>query len=181
MAKKKYGEEEVTSVDPNASGDWKADAADASVSGDPNSVAGSFETEAQKQAREEREARAAEAGREEPLMSPVNPRKPLDKEPVYAGGTGPNLGVTGDPGVKTPSDPRIPPENVTVTATVGVTESKVVETAQPVQAAQPAPIPTPAQAGLPQPELRPGLDPLPEEEPTPSTVPIPPPGPRRVA
>ncbi len=118
-------------------------------------------------------------------MSPVNPRKPLDKEPTYAPGVGPALGVTGDVGVHTHSDPRVPPENVSVAGVAPGGKATPVAPPEPVveavKAAEPTPVITPAQAGLSQPHLRPGLDPLPEEDPTPSTVPIPPPGPRRVA
>lgn len=167
---------------------------------DPNAPApGSFETEEMRKAREEREKAAAEAGGDT-RMSPVNPRKPLDKEPVYAAGVGPL--AAGDFGSSPPPDPRIPPENVTVP---GVAPGGRTVTAADVASSRPAPEPaqktaepaplaparpgdpvhvpviTPAQAGLAQPHLRAGLDPLPEEDPTPSTVPIPPPGPRRVA
>lgn len=151
---------------------------------------GSYETEQMRIAREDREKAAAEAGGEV-RMSPVNPRKPLDKEPVYIPGVGPNL-AAGDMGGPVPTDPRVPPENVTtpgvapgnrtVTATGSTDPVPGEATAQPaVKAPEPLPVITPAQAGLAQPHLRAGLDPLPEEDPTPSTVPIPPPGPRRVA
>lgn len=144
---------------------------------DPNAPApGSWETEAMKKAREEREKAAAEAGADQ-RMSPVNPRKPLDKEPSYAPGVGPDI-AAGPLGNPVPTDRRIPPENV----------SAVDTRPAPQQPSAPQPPPaatthviTPAQAGLPQPELVAGRDPLPEEDPTPSTVPIPPPGPRRVA
>lgn len=190
---KKHADEEKTPVDIDVNRTdaerekAKADK-DAADKNNELNLAGSFETEAQKAAREEREKRAAEGGDER--MSPVNPRKPLSKEPVYAAGVGPNLGITGDLGVPTPTDPRVPPENVTVPgvapggkSTDGTSSEPVPgqQTAQAGTQASPAPIPTPAQVGLPDPHLRAGLDPLPEEEPTPSTVPIPPPGPRRVA
>jgi hypothetical protein len=115
-------------------------------------------------------------------MSPVNPRKPLDKEPAYAPGVGPNI-AAGNDGSSPPTDPRVPPENVSAISGAPGSSTEPAPgqaTAEPVKAA-PEPVITPAQAGLAQPHLRAGLDPLPEEDPTPSTVPIPPPGPRRVA
>ncbi len=107
-------------------------------------------------------------------MSPVNPRKPLDKEPVFAPGVGPNPAAENFTHA-VPTDHRVPPENVSVEPSAKAAEPEAAKAAAPV------PVITPAQAGLSQPHLRPGLDPLPEEDPTPSTVPIPPPGPRRVA
>lgn len=157
-------------------------AATADISPDP--TLGTFETEQQRLAREEREKAVVDAGGEV-AKSAINPRKDANKEPVYAAGTGPSVPEPGHPGGAVPTDPRIPPENVTVNKNIppeNAAAAQAVTQATPAQQEQAAyKVPTAAEAGLPDPHLRPGLDPLPEEEPTPSTVPIPPPGPRRVA
>jgi hypothetical protein len=146
---------------------------------DPNAPApGSWETEEMKKAREAREKTVAESGGEQ-RMSSVNPRKPLDKEPVYAPGVGP-VAAAENFTHAVPPDRRVPPENVTVAESAHSVAERP-EAVSVAAAAQPTPVITPAQAGLPKPELVAGRDPLPEEDPTPSTVPIPPPGPRRVA
>lgn len=155
----------------------------ADISPDPS--LGTFETEQQRLAREEREAQVAESGGTT-TKSAVNPRKDANKDPVYAGGTGPGIPQPGHPGGSVPTDPRVPPENVSVNRNVppeNQASKAVTDTPQATSAQQQTAykVPTAEEAGLPEPHLRAGLDPLPEEEPTPSTVPIPPPGPRRVA